>query len=90
MTQIQMFVEMEQPVKQQITRLSAHVQRDTLETHSSVVDHLKRRICVTPILVDLEHSVKPVLIDQEQTDLCAHVQLVTEVILSSGALEESV
>jgi len=85
-----MFVEMELPVKQQITRRCAHVQRDTLVTHSSVADRLKRKICATPILVDLVHSAKPALIDQEQIDLCAHVQLVTEVILSSGVLEESV
>jgi len=90
LTQIPMFVEVEQPVKQPITKLSVLVQRDTPVTHSSVVDHLRRRIFATPTLVDLELSVKLVLIDPEQTDLCAHVQLVTEVILSSGVPEESV
>lgn len=76
-----MFVAVELHVRQLIIRLFALVLRDTLEIHSSVADHLRRRIFATPILVVLELNVKPDLIGQEQTDQYAHVQLVTEGIL---------
>merc|ERR1739848_377691 len=85
-----MFVEVVPTVKQRIINPSVLVQEDSLVILLYLVGNLQEKICVHPILVDLEPAANLEMTDLDQTGLSVLALLVSEETLWYLVPEESV
>merc|ERR1739848_15252 len=85
-----MFVEVVPTVKQRIINPSVLVQEDSLVILLYLVGNLQEKICVHPILVDLEPAANLEMTDLDQTGLSVLALLVSEETLWYIVPEESV